>query len=89
MATQELSNRWRARSLSEEQWGKQKKMILAQSTLLSLVDNILLEMEDTVMKDESTLDQYSVASWAYLQAHRNGQKNTLKELKKLTQHLRK
>lgn len=87
--TTQLSSRWRERSISDNEWDKVKKMVLANPTLLTLLDVILEDMEETVTKEEATNDQYETPSWAFLQAHRNGQKNVLKELRKLTQHLRK
>ena len=86
MATQKnLSTRWR-RSGNEEDWQSSKKMILNNSTLLSLLDEILVDMQEAIVKEETFEDQYKSPSWAYLQAHRNGQKEMLKKLRELTQH---
>lgn len=89
MAIQDASARWRTQKLSTPDWEKRKAMVFANTTLLSVLDEILREMVESVNKEEVSDDQYESPSWAYKQAHRNGQKNVLKELSKLTQHLRK
>lgn len=52
-------------------------------TLLSRLTQIINEKEQTLTKEELSLESYRDASWPYLQAHINGRKAELKELREL------
>lgn len=55
--------------------------------LLIHLRKIIEEFELSIFLDESNEAQYEDPSWGYLQAHRNGRKETLRTLKKMTDHL--
>lgn len=71
--------------------GKEKEdfefIIRNNTQLLSRLQEILLEKGDEILRNETTEDQYEIPNWQFLQAHRNGQKEMIRVLLKLTEHL--
>lgn len=51
--------------------------------LLNRLRDILQEKEDGLERIESSLSSYQESSWAYKQAHINGRKAVLQEIKQL------
>ncbi len=64
-----------------------EKTILNSTIALGRLREILEDFEQEVLKEEVSEENYDKASWAYLQAHRNGKKQALRTIKKLTDHL--
>jgi hypothetical protein len=58
--------------------------VLRNSTqVLSRLQQIITEKEDSLSSTEASLETYKDAGWPYLQAHINGRKAELRELKAL------
>jgi hypothetical protein len=58
--------------------------VLRNSTLaLTRLHQIITEKEESLSSTEASLETYKDAGWPYLQAHINGRKAELKELKAL------
>lgn len=57
---------------------------LRNSTLvLARLRDIVDEWETTILREETKPDQYAVANWQLLQAHRNGDRERIKKLRDL------
>lgn len=70
-----------------EEKAKFEEYIRNSSDLILRLRGILDKFEDEVYQAESSEPDYEKDSWGYLQAHRNGKKEILRVLQKLTQHL--
>lgn len=63
---------------------KDFESILRNSSLLfARLNEITTEWERALDADDTTKPQYSSPAWAYLQAHKNGNREMIKKLKDL------
>jgi hypothetical protein len=60
----------------------------ASQTIIERLTTLLEEYEIAIDKTETSLVEYDSPSWAYKQAHRNGQRSTLKYLSDLLRPLK-
>jgi hypothetical protein len=72
---------------NKEEKEKREALIRNSHDVLSILLEIVEDMQLSVLEDESTEVDYTGNDWAYLQAHRNGKKEALKTVKGLLQHL--
>ena len=72
--------------------GKEKEdfeSLLRNSTrVLSRFRDLITEREADITRQETSLETYKDTGWPYLQAHLNGRKAELQELKKLLEFLK-
>lgn len=71
----------------KEQAKEFNKTVGNSTEVLNRLDSIIHNMQIALFDEESSTEDYANSDWAYLQAHRNGMKEVLRKLKKLTQHL--
>jgi len=70
--------------LSEPDRRESFEKTLRNNTLVfARLQDIITEWEETILRQETKPDQYSVANWAELQAHRNGNREIIQKLKDL------
>lgn len=83
-----LQGQW-FRGVHNNKEGKEKRELLVRNShdILSLLRDIIEDMQLDILEEESTEIDYNQNDWAYLQAHRNGKKEALKTIKALTEHL--
>jgi hypothetical protein len=55
-----------------------EQTLRASTTMKELLKKIVSQQIEEIIKTEAGTDQYSTPSWAYLQAHRNGQLGSLR-----------
>ena len=81
-----LSTAWVQHKHSDD---KQKfaDLVFNSTAILTRLDEILNEHASALAASEASSEPYDNPNWAYLQAHRNGQKDMIRQLKKLTAHL--
>jgi hypothetical protein len=78
-----LAINW-TKHLSDPQRKEDFEKTLRNSTLvLDRLKAILTEWEAQLAAEGSTKDQYSSPAWSHLQAHRNGERGTLKKVREL------
>lgn len=69
--------------LKQEKREDFEKLLRNSSIVLSRLKEILLEKEASLTTQEMSTECYKDSGWPYLQAHLNGRKAEIKELKAL------
>ena len=85
MANKPINARWYQGNKDRE---GVENLVRNSTFLLSLLDRIIEEELRVLTTSEEKSVDYDSPSWAYKQAHRNGQRATLKELQRLAQHIK-
>ena len=62
---------------------KFKEQVILSVEVLRRLKDILTEFEDSLTRTETTVNVYSSPSWAYEQAHKNGNRETIQKVKQL------
>lgn len=62
---------------------KFEQTVRASFTALSRLYDLLEEEEKAILSQETSIDDFANADWAFKQAYRNGRKAQIKELKQL------
>ena len=60
-----------------------EKTLRNNTLVLARLRDIVDEWEQAILREETKPDQYSTANWGMLQAHKNGNRETIKRLKDL------
>ena len=81
-----LSTLW-CRHLPKTDKADFESTVRNSTAVLNRLEAILQEYEAKIFQDESTEESYG-SGWQYLQAHRNGKKDLLRQLRGLTKHLK-
>lgn len=82
-----LNARWMQGFKRDSQDYKDFESLVRNSTqLLDKLHRIIESYEIEIWEAEGSKPDYS-KDWSHLQAHRNGEKEVLRQLKKLTEHL--
>lgn len=74
---------WVRHLKDSEAKNKLEQSVLASSTALSRLYDLLEESERVLDTEETTVADYESPSWPYKQAFRNGQRAKIRELKQL------
>lgn len=64
-----------------------KSLVKNSTQILTRMDEILRDQEEAIDKVELSEKQYSTPNWDVLQAHRNGRKEQINNIRALLQHL--
>ena len=82
-----LSPLWLTGVEKRSEDSKQFEALVRNSVqIINKINLIIEDYERRIWDKESSEESYS-EGWGYLQAHRNGEKEALRKLKKLTEHL--
>jgi flagellin-specific chaperone FliS len=79
-----MISRWTQHLKNEEDKEKFRDYLSRNKELFSRLRAILDEEEEEISRSERTQKEYEISNWAYLQAHKNGYRQCLALLKKLT-----
>ena len=79
---------WVKNLKDKEQKDKFEASIRASVTALSRLYDLLEEQERDINNQGATIEDFINSDWSHKQAFRNGQKATLKDLKKLLQFIK-
>ena len=60
-----------------------EKTLRNNTLIFARMQDILNKWEASILREETTKDQYATACWPQLQAHRNGNRETIKKLRDL------
>ncbi len=81
-----LSSLW-TQHLRGEEKQKFEDYLRGSTTIIDRLRRIIEDFEHEVYLNESAEADYTDKDWMFLQAHRNGKKEALRKLKKLTDHV--
>jgi hypothetical protein len=82
-----MNTTW-AKHLPEDRKADFLKTVASSTVALRRLKEILREFDDEVTRAEVSTTDYNTPSWAYRQAHRNGQRQAYKQLKDLLSFLK-
>lgn len=74
---------WTRHLKTDEEKEKFEKGLRNSKWILDRLSEILTDAEDELSSSEISAKNYDSPSWAYKQAHTNGQRSTLRTLKRL------
>lgn len=76
------------KNLQKDQQEDFKTYVRNSTQLIDQLRYIIENYEHEIYEEECKESSYEVSDWTYLQAHRNGKKEILRKLKKLTDHIK-